>query len=292
MLGFSNKNKQDESVDAEIVLKSENEPDSGDKNIETHLSIPDNWKMPSEERYIYAFHNNGSPKLKQNQVSIYGMELLEKDNKLTITGLIRNTVPKEIKFGSTVILLLNEMDQIVARKTFDLSRLGAIPQNGARPWEFTFLNEELVDNAEISKNNWKLAFELKKKHQLDLEESWEQSIAEDTKTGLERIVANAKPLKPGEFNFMGVDAKQNNAGNLVVTVLIRNGSSKNIQLEQVPLAIKDATDEEVARGGFKMDDFTVKANTSKPWTFIFPAATITKDDVDLSRWKVVPIENE
>ncbi|GAA0439038.1 accessory Sec system S-layer assembly protein [Lentibacillus halophilus] len=292
MLGFSKKKKNNDandSVDAAAYMDSVTETDE-QEGLETNLSIPDDWTIPNEDRYVYAFHNTESPKLKANQISIYGMELSKlKNNSFVATALIRNTVTKSIQFGPTTILLLGPDKEVIAKKEFDLGRLGDIPPNGARPWTLTFPTEDIIQDMDTP-HEWSLAFELKKKHQLDLEESWEQSIADETKANLEKVVENAQPLKPGEMNFMGLSAKRQDDGGLAVTILIRNGSDKNVNLEQVPLGFKDATDDEIARGSFKMDNFTIKTNTSKPWTFIFPASMIKQDDIDLSRWQVYPIQ--
>lgn len=291
MFGFSKskKSKKSEAVSANDYLKS-NPTHESDEWLETELSVPEDWRMSNEDRYVYAFHNNQSPKLKVNQISIYGMELNKIDNGYEAAGLIRNTVQQTIQFQPTVILLLGSNQEVIAKKEFDLSKLGTIPPNGARPWKFQFTKDDVLKDVEEPLKEWSLAFELKQEHQLDLEESWKKSIAEETKLKLQDIVANATPLKPGEVNFMGLSAKRNEKGDLAVTILIRNGADKNITLEQVPLGVKDASQEEVARGGFKLEDFTVKANTSKPWTFIFPKSMIKKEDIDLSKWQVYPIQ--
>ncbi|WP_163969604.1 accessory Sec system S-layer assembly protein [Oceanobacillus halotolerans] len=291
MFNFSKKKKKEENEAVDAAAYLDQEDTTTTDEMETTLSIPDNWNVSNEERYVYAFHNNEAPNLKVNQISIYGMEILKQnDNQIVVTGLIRNTVPKTVKFAKTNILLLGSDQKVIAKKEFDLARLGNIPANGARPWKFVFGKEDIKQKPDAPLRDWTLAFELKKKHQLDLEESWEKSIADETKTKLEQIVSNAPSLKPGEVNFMGLDAKQKDSGDLVVTILIRNGSEKNISLQQVPLGVKDASGDEVAKGGFKLEDFSVKANTSKPWTFIFPTSMITKEDIDLSRWQVYPLQ--
>lgn len=55
-------------------------------------------------------------------------------------------------------------------------------------------------------------------------------------------------------------------------------------LENLPLEIVDATGEVVCKGSFNLPPLTVKANTTKPWTFIFPKKTILVEELDLSRW--------
>ena len=144
---------------------------------------------------------------------------------------------------------------------------------------------------EIPQTDWKLAFELKRPkepHALDLEESWEKSLAEPDKEKLEQLVKSITPPKAGEVNFMGIQARLDDAGALHTTLLIRNGSEKNVKFEQLPLIVEDASGEVIAKGGFRFEQLEVKANTSKPWTFIFPKELLLKEDIDLSKWKAYP----
>ena len=62
-------------------------------------------------------------------------------------------------------------------------------------------------------------------------------------------------------------------------------------LNNLPLIVEDASGEVIAKGGFKLDQLEVKANTSKPWTFIFPKELLLKENIDLSKWKVYPPKN-
>ncbi|PWA05765.1 accessory Sec system S-layer assembly protein [Pueribacillus theae] len=294
MFKFSrgSKKQNNKAIPAEDVLTPDMEKgEAGSEEIETALSIPDEWNMTEEDRYVYAFHNSQSPKLKRNQISIYGMELNRNSgNSVTVTGLIRSTVTQNITFGEATILLLGANDKLLARKEFDLSRLGTIPTNSARPWNFEFSERDFVEEMDELPTEWKLAFELKTEHRLDLEPSWEKALDAKAREALEKIVENAPELKENEVNFLGVKADLQENGNLIVTVLIRNGYNRGITLEQVPLGIRDASNEEVARGSFKLNDFTVKANTSKPWTFIFPKEMVKKENLDLSRWTAYPIQ--
>ena len=85
---------------------------------------------------------------------------------------------------------------------------------------------------------------------------------------------------------MGIQAQIDDNGALHTTLLIRNGGEKNIRFEQLPLIVEDASGEVIAKGTFKFDKLEVKANTSKPWTFIFPKELVSNDQVDLSKWRV------
>jgi accessory Sec system S-layer assembly protein len=270
----------------------EDNPES-DKLIKTSLSFHPKAKIGNEEKYYFQFLHNELQDLKENQVSLSGIDLKSADNQVFIAAFVRNSLPKGIKFQDVTLLLLGPDSEKLGRKKFDLSLLGELPPNSSRPWEFVFNQEDLV-TTELPQTGWKLAFELskaKKPHSLELEESWEKSLSEVDKENLQKIVENVQPPKPGEVNFMGIQVKVNNEGQLHTTLLIRNGSDKDITLQQLPLIVEDADGDIIAKGGFQLDHLVIKANTSKPWTFIFPAELILKEEPDLSKWMAYPPQN-
>ncbi|GAE95160.1 hypothetical protein JCM21714_4373 [Gracilibacillus boraciitolerans JCM 21714] len=297
MFPFLNKKGKKKTVDHDVEASKLVDTDSAtDHNttIETELSIHPDWQLPDEEKYVLAFHNTNAKPLHINQLSLATVDYQEKEDGYQFIALIRQTLTKSIKLDKTAIILLDDEHKTIARKEFDLSKAGSIPSNGSRPWEFHFKKKEIPENLGTPNNNWSLAFELKPKHQLDLAESWKESLADDSIKKLEEIVASAKPLKPGEVNLLGVSAGITADNQVTTTILIRNGSDKNLTIEQLPLLVKDASGEIVAKGGFQLDALNVKSNTSKPWTFIFPEASILKDtsQIDLSKWSVEAIQNK
>ncbi len=181
-------------------------------------------------------------------------------------------------------------ERVLARKSFDLGAIGELPARSSRPWVFEFGPKDML-KVDLPKSGWKLAFQLESKHRLELEPTWEKALDDHAKQQLEALVQKAGAPSKGEVNFMGVQAQKKDDGTLHVTILIRNGSEKNINLEQLPLHVEDATGEVVAKGGFKLDAFTVNANTSKPWTFIFPKEMVFQDNPDLSKWKAYAPQN-
>lgn len=276
----------DSSVSSEKLLNVTEQED--DQEVQTELSIHPLWNISQEQMYVLRFLNNELPPLKPNQISLSGIDLKKIDKGIEVTAFVRNSLSKGIKFESVNLILLDENKQVVAKNSFDLSKLGELPGKSSRPWEFLFPNATI--QGEVSSENWTIAFELKAKHSLDLDENWEKSLASESKKQLENIVNSIEPPKHGEVNFMGLQIKFADNGDLHATVLIRNGHDKNISIEQLPLQVEDATGEVVAKGGFKLDKFAVKANTSKPWTFIFPASMVTKKSPDFSRWKIAAIQ--
>jgi accessory Sec system S-layer assembly protein len=291
------KKKKEELVEEESVTENRQaevaDVEQSDE-MKTTLSIHPDWELSNQEKYVYKFKHEQLPPLKPNQISITGIRLLEYNDGFVVVAFLRNTLAKAVRFEAVDLLLLDEAGQAIAKKQFELDGLGELPAMSARPWRFLFSNEDkLVEK--MPEDGWKIAFELKQKrqvHQLELAESWENQISPVQKEHLEKLVGGLPSLNPGEVNFMGIEVKFTPEQNLAATVLIRNGSDKNIQLEQIPLIVEDAAGDIVCQGGFKLEQFEVKANTSKPWTFIFPKELIQKAEPDLSRWKVYPPGNK
>lgn len=276
-------NMNDDAEDVKDLKKSK-------PSIKTELSIHPDWHLKPEQTYVFKFHNNSCPALYPNQLSLYGIDLEkeEESENVKVTAFIRSTIEKGITLGQTTLLLLGQDGVVIGKKTFDLSEAGEIPPRSSRPWQFEFEPKDL-STQELPFSNWKLAFELKKPHQLDLAESWKQSLADADKEKLEQLVSTLKAPKPGEINFMGLQAQIAEDGQLHVTLLIRNGSEKTVNVENLPLQIQDARGDVVAKGGFTLKELEIKANTSKPWTFIFPKELLLKEEIDLSQWKAEPI---
>ncbi|MDZ5471916.1 accessory Sec system S-layer assembly protein [Bacillus sp. 31A1R] len=280
-----------EEVEHKEISKEELDLENGDL-VKTSLVFHPEWEIAPQEKYIYHFHHQQLPGLKPNQISISGIKLEEYDNDLYVIAFLRNTLEKPVRFETVSLLILDENSNPIAKQEFEMDDLGEIPSMSCMPWRFLFTEDERLTDKVPSQDNWKIAFELKKRereeHALDLAESWKSQLSMEQKEQLAKLVSSLPQLSLGEVNFMGIETKWTPENNLAVTLLIRNGSNKNIKLEQIPLIVEDATGDIIAQGGFKLEDFEVLANTSKPWTFIFPSELIAKSNPDLSTWKVYP----
>jgi accessory Sec system S-layer assembly protein len=289
---FKSKSKKkgtDSVVSSSDILNEEIQlHQNEEEEIETSLSILPDWLDSPEKEYVLRFLNNECTPLKPNQISLSGIDLEQDgDGDIIVTAFVRSSLNKPIRLESASIVLISEQGERLARKVFDFTDLGEIPPRSSRPWYFVFSENEVLSES-IPKEGWKLAFELKKEHALDLDNSWEKSLAEEDKEKLQHLLTTIQAPKPGEINFMGLQARQVENRDLHITLLIRNGSDKNIKIESLPLTIEDASGEVIAKGGFQLNDFEVKANTSKPWTFIFPSSLVLKEQPDFSKWKAYP----
>ncbi|MBU8881112.1 accessory Sec system S-layer assembly protein [Bacillus sp. FJAT-29790] len=297
---FFKKNKKGEpkldgresTIPSEDLVDASIEKNKEDELVETDLSFHPEWKVSTEDQYVYRFLNNECPPLKFGEISLTGISIQKKDNKgCVVTAFIRNGVDRSIRIVKASLGLLDSKDKLLGRKLFDFDEIGEIPAKSSRPWQFHFTNKDLFTE-ELPLEGWKLVFLIEKekgKHRLEFHESWNKTLSDEQKENMHRIVESIDPPKEGELNFMGLQINKVDNGEIHVLMLIRNGRKNDVTIENLPLQIEDATGKLVAKGSFILNHFTVKSNTSKPWTIIFPQSNVRKENLDFSNWKVTAL---
>ncbi|MFS0575579.1 accessory Sec system S-layer assembly protein [Sporosarcina sp. 179-K 3D1 HS] len=278
----------DSTVGSEEIVEGVQSSTSTDE-VETPLSLHPSWTIPQEQEYVFRFLSNELEPLKPNQISLSGIDIdVEPANgSWLVKAFFRSSLDQQISVGSVELLLLDEEGKTVASDEFDLKELGDIPPRSARPWVFVFTKENIFTE-EPPAENWKLAFNVQSMvpHKLELEPTWEEGLTAEQKEALAKVVEGLPKLKPREVNISGFQVKTQDDGSIAASVFIRNGHSKQINIEKLPLELVDATGDLVARGSFELAPLSVKANTSKPWTFIYPKEMVQKEEPDFSRWTV------
>lgn len=276
------------TVDSKELVEGIDET-TGSEDIETALSLHPQWNVPQEQEYVFRFLANELEPLKPNQISLSGIDIdvdPATDNWL-VKAFFRSSLDQQISVGPVELMLLDEEGKTLASAEFDLAELGDIPARSARPWVFPFTKENVFVE-EPPKENWKLAFNVQSMvpHSLELDAAWEEGLGEEQKKALTEVVEGLPKLKPREINISGFQIKEEDNGGISASVFIRNGHSKTVNLEQLPLELIDATGDLVATGSFKLNPLSVSANTTKPWTFTYPKELIQKDSPDFSRWTI------
>ena len=286
--------KKTEKTGADSVISSDeilegSAQSEGTEEVETTLSLHPQWALSQEQEYVFRFLSNELEPLKPNQISLSGIDIdVEPANgSWLVKSFFRSSLEQAITVGSVELMLLDDEGKTIASQEFDLNELGEIPARSARPWVFVFTKENIFAE-EPPAENWKLAFNVQSMvpHKLELEQAWEDGLSTEQKDALEKVVEGMPKLKPREVNFAGFQVKTQDDGSIAASIFIRNGHSKQINIEKLPLELIDATGEIVAKGSFDLAPLSVKANTSKPWTFIYPKEMVQKEEPDFSRWTI------
>lgn len=284
----TDKTGTESAIDSQELLDGVEQTSNTDE-IETVLSLHPEWKIPEEQEYVFRFLSNELESLKPNQISLSGIDIdVEPANgSWLVKSFFRSSLDQPIEVGTVELMLLGADDKLLASSEFDLAELGEIPARSARPWIFEFTKENTFAE-DPPKEDWKLAFNVQSMvpHKLELEKAWKEGLPAEQIVELEKVVASLPKLKPREVNISGFQVKAQEDGGLAASVFIRNGHSKTINIEQLPLELIDAKGDLVASGSFALNDFSVNANTTKPWTFIYPKELLQKAEPDLSRWTI------
>lgn len=281
------KTGRDATISSTEVVEGTASQTDTEGDIHTSLSISPDWKISKEQEYVLKFLSNDLQPLKKDQLSLSGIdiEMDKRTGNWNVQAFLRSSLDRPMTLGKAELLLLDGDSQVLAAQEFDLSTLGAIPALSNRPWVFQF-EKANIKALEVPAENWTLAFNVQSlvPHSLDLDPAWEEALPEEQKNALSAIVKELPALNPREVNITGFQSKLTPEGNLAASVFIRNGHTQHIQLEKLPLEVLDATGQQIVSGSFELDKLEVKANTSKPWTFIFPKEMLQIQEPDLSRW--------
>ncbi|WP_432354543.1 accessory Sec system S-layer assembly protein [Sporosarcina sp. A2] len=288
MFKKTEKTGSDSTIGSEELMAGTGGP-AGDEDIETALSLHPSWELPQEQEYVFRFLANELEPLKQNQISLSGIDIDVEPatEEFLVKAFFRSSLDQTITVGEVELMLMDEEGKTIGSQQFDLGELGEIQPRSARPWVFVFTKDNLFVE-EPPNENWKLAFNVQSMvpHKLELEESWETSLPAEQKAALEEVVSNLPKLKPREVNIAGFQVAKQEDGSIAASVFIRNGHSKQINIEKLPLELIDASGEVVASGSFDIGSLPVNANTTKPWTFVYPSEMISKEEPDFSRWTI------
>jgi len=260
-----------------------------DGAVETKLHFAKYWDMTSKERYIYQYHHRKLPKIEEGQISITGIKFIEIDGEIAVEAFIQNGLSKAITIQAVDLVLLDEKNQLAAKNNFSLAYLGELPPHTSTPMRFLFSAEDRLSDAAVT-DKWRIQFELKgptRNEVLDLDESWKERLSAERQIQLEKIIERLPELGPSEVNITGIEIHFLNDQSLEVIALIRNGLSKELQLKQLPLVVKDAAGDVVCEGDFNLPPLQIKSRSAKPWSFRFPSSLIMKENPDLAKWVIV-----
>lgn len=260
--------------------------------LSTQLVFPADFNQ-TEQMYFQKLHQELSP-MGENELNITGVKLTITDTQsIKVMAFIRSTLEKPLLIEAAQITLLDKNLQPFAEKNKVFTTIDTLIPKTAHIITIEFSKSEIFAEKPDFEllESWSIAFkqDIQSQHSIDFSDLDEDKISAETKDWLNKM--NQKtPLGENELSFMGFSAKQDKENRLLVNLLIRNGTKDNLTIKQLPLKFYDASGDLAAKGTFKMDNVTVRANTSKPLALVFPVSSILKEKLDLSSWKLVSHE--
>lgn len=228
------------------------------------------------------------PKIVKGQLNVAGIYVYDLGEKLEVKAYIRNGLSEKVNFRKIPFYIVNSKKEILAQQVFNLESLGEIPQNSARPIKLYFEKQNIkVDK--IPMDDWKLEFDADLRAFKTVRTQYEDlpdDIDLDDKLVFDNFLNEIPELNEGEVSISTFSVGIQKGGNILVTLVIRNGNNQSINIEKIPVTLKDGSGTVVKSELFNLSNFTVNALKARICNLVFPTGVNVEEDVALKDWSV------
>lgn len=228
--------------------------------------------------------------INKGQVTIRFTGVSHTNGALLVGFFVSNGLSHKVKFDKVSLVLIDSDRRVLARQSFDKETLGEIAGGSEKACVVRFLSDNVY--VKDVPAECQVCFDVPAESPKRIKITYQalpENITKDQQRKLERLLRKLPPVQHGEVNFSPLHAQITTQRNLLATVIIRNSTDEIINLKQIPLAVFDAHQEELARGKFDINDLSIKPLKAILWTFNF--GSISQDrDIDLSTWHITPIQ--
>ena len=257
-------------------------------NIELHLNEYDRGVMSDFQKEFLVDELAQLPQLEDGQVSIDGVYTFDMGERIEVSVYLRNGFSKQINFDKVPLVIVNKKGEVLAKQVVDMNNLGILPPFSARPYKIYFDKENLLVDT-ISADDWKIQFEesVSSVNAVKVEfEGMPENVEHDLKNSFTKFLNKLPLIKAGEVNIDVFKTLKCMDNSISIVFLIRNGCDKVIELERLPIKVKDEQGELVASGIFDIENVSVNPHKAKIYDFTITKDYITNEDFDISNCKV------
>jgi SLAP domain-containing protein len=261
-------------------------------NIETKLSLPENLDniVSDVQKEILNDEVAQLSPIKENDINISTVYVFENKDNIEAKVYFRNGLSRKINFEYLPLIMVNSKDEIIAKKTFNLKEMGDFPPDSARPWKLFFDKSEVNMN-KFSPEDCKVIFDtgLKavKYAPITLDED---SVGEKKYVSMFQDFMKTLPgVKRDNISISKFKIALQEQGKIIVTLIVRNGCNKSINIEKLPITIKDEKGTIVASGIFETNGLKVEPMKARVCNFTFNTNVNMEleHSVVLDNWNVV-----
>lgn len=230
------------------------------------------------------------PTIKEGDVNIFAAYIFDMGDKYESTIYIRNGLNQEINFENVLLHIVDQNGNVVGSQICDLKELGKIPSMSARPWKIYF-DKQNVKVDEINKDDYKIVFDTRiaAKRTIDLKlENMPNNISLQLKEKYEEFLKELPRIQPGQISISTYSLGKDSKDNIVITIMFRNGTSKAVKIDKLPVKVVDKEGNIIVNGTFDLakEEVKVGARCARLHRFIFPEGSVANKDVDLDECRV------
>lgn len=228
------------------------------------------------------------PQIVEGQLNVAGIYVYDLGEKLEVKAYIRNGLSEKVILRKVPFYISNSKDEILAQQMFNLESLGEIPPHSARPVKL-FFEKKNVKVDKIPMDDWKVVFDARLRATKTVKTQYEdlpEGIDIGDKLVFDNFLNELPELNEGEVSISTFSIGIQKGGNIIVTLVVRNGNNQSINMEKIPVTLKDGSGTVVKSELFTLNNFKVDALKARICNLVFPTGVNVEEDIALKDWSV------
>lgn len=275
-----------------MVKKVEGNKKQNGKNkyVSTKLSLlnKDDVVISDVHKEIMKDEIKELPPIKEGQLNLSGVYIYDVGNKYEVKVYVRNGLSYNLNLKDIPIVIKNSKGEILASKMFDFTKIGQLPPHSVRPVKIYFDKEDFkTDNVP---DDWKIALNGTFKISREIKPVYEglpENIDDKDRQVFEEFLEGLPKIEEGEFSISTFSIGINTDGNILVTCVMRNASSKIVTVNKVPMTLLNQDKKVVKSNEFELKGFDVHSYKAKVCNFAFPTGIRPEKAQELKGWSLV-----
>ncbi|KOC47287.1 SLAP domain-containing protein [Clostridium botulinum] len=242
------------------------------KNVNLRLSFePEREQIISKvQKEIVEEELKSLEPVKENDINISTTYVFDMGDKLEASIFFRNGLLNSINFDKVPLTLIDSKGKEILTEIFYLREVGNIPPKSARPWKLYF-NKKDISNLPNTLEKCKVIFssDIKALSTVDTEfENIPQNINMNLHKKFNEYLKALPIIEKGQITFNTYEVKLKDDSSIVITIIVRNGTKKNIKVEKLPIALYDANDKKICSVTLDINNLTVSPLKAKIYNLV------------------------
>lgn len=264
--------------------------DNGKKAVELKLSLTEREEtiMSNIQKENLMDELNSFPPVYEGDINVVGVYAFDMGQYWEVKAFLRNGMDRPINFEKVAFVIMNSHDEILAAQTFDMQDAGDLPPYSARPYKLNF-NKSNVYVKKIPRDDWFIAFDANVGTTVFENFGYEglpNTLPEENLFVLNSFLKSLPKLDKGRYDLTKFSIGINEKGELMTSIILRNGLDKPLSIEKLPITIKDEEGKKVFSAVFEVHDFKADPGKARLLSLSFNTGMQLNQNMDLTNWEL------
>lgn len=227
--------------------------------------------------------------VKENNINIDTTYIFDNGDHYEASIMIRNGLNKNINFDKIVFCIIDKNNVILTKQLFDMKDVEDLPSFSARPYKLNFDKSNMLIS-KLPKEGCKVVFfnDIEVERYIKFKyENLPHNISSNYSRLLNDYLSKLDRLREGEFSISVYDLNYDKDNkNFNIIIIIRNGASKKIKIDKIPMSILDENNNKVLSTVFKTDELQINPSKAGIYNFVFSANGFSEKTLNLNKLHV------